>query len=167
MTKRGRIRFLVPWLLAVGCSSHTLEGRVYRAEDVAFRVGPIPASWHRVTLDGPAFAFRDDSAKATIAVNARCHLDGDDVPLKALTEHLFLYFSDQEIENQRSLMLDGREALRTEIVARLDGVPMHYTVYVLKKNWCVYDFMHIAELSSPDASRAEFDRFVVGFRTLD
>jgi hypothetical protein len=166
MTKRGRIRFFLPWLLALGCSSPQFEGRVYRAEDVAFRVGSVPRTWHRIELDGPAFAFRDDAARTTVAVNARCHLDGDDVPLKALTEHLFLHFSDREVKSQRFMKLDGREALRTEIVARLDGVPMHYAVYVLKKNWCVYDFVHIAEPSSPAASREAFDRFVRGFGTL-
>jgi hypothetical protein len=160
------MRFLLPGLLALGCSSTQLEGRVYHGEDVSFRVGPIPESWRRVKLDGPAFAFRDDAAKATVAVNARCHRDGDDVPLKALTEHLFLYFSEREVRSQRTLMLDGREALRTDILARLDGVPMHYTVYVLKKDWCVYDFMYIASPSSPPESREAFERFVRGFGTL-
>jgi hypothetical protein len=139
---------------------------VYRAEDVAFHVGPVPGTWHPIELDGPAFAFRDDAAKTTVAVNARCRLDGDDVPLRALTEHLFLHFSDREVKSQRFMMLDGRETLRTEIVAKLDGVRMHYTVYVLKKNWCVYDFVHIAEPSSPSTSRKAFDRFVRGFGTL-
>ena len=66
-------------------------------------------------------------------------------------------------------MLDARGALRTEMRASLDGVPMHFVAIVLKKNGCVYDFINInpSPLSSAGKqSVAEFDRFVAGFRTL-
>jgi hypothetical protein len=68
--------------------------------------------------------------------------------------------------SQEVLQMDGRDALRTEIRAELDGVPKHYTVYVLKKDGCVYDFLHIADSGAPAESRAEFERFVRGFGTL-
>ena len=57
--------------------------------------------------------------------------------------------------------LDGREALRSELVGKLDGVPKHYLVYVLKKDGCVNDFVQV---SDGDA-KTEFDRFVRGFTT--
>jgi hypothetical protein len=150
--------------LTLGCGSG-LTGRTYRHGDIAFDVGPIPASWHEVDADDAALVFRDNAAEVTVAVNARCHEEGDDVPLKVLTKHLFLEFTDRKLISQRSLELDGRAALRTELFADLDGVPMHFTVYVLKKDWCVYDFMHIAALKSPATSRAQFDQFVAGFAT--
>jgi hypothetical protein len=150
--------------LTVACCSG-LVGRTYRHGDIAFDVGPIPASWRQVDADDAALAFRDDAAKVTVAVNARCREEGDDVPLKALTKHLFLEFTDRKSISERSLELDGRAALRTELFADLDGVPMHFTVYVLKKDWCVYDFMHIATPASPATSRTQFDRFVAGFAT--
>jgi hypothetical protein len=150
--------------MTLGCGGG-LTGRTYRHGDIVFDVGPIPASWSPVDAGDAALAFRDDAAKVTVAVNARCHEETDDAPLKALTKHLFLEFTQREVIGERSLELDGREALRTELRADLDGVPMHFTVYVLKKDWCVYDFMHIATLDSPATSRADFDRFVAGFAT--
>jgi len=57
-----------------------------------------------------------------------------------------------------------------EIEARLDGVSRHFIVTVLKKNGCVYDFLHVdgggasAELS---ASRADFRAMVSGFQTVE
>ncbi|MBN1612456.1 MAG: hypothetical protein JW940_37845 [Polyangiaceae bacterium] len=150
--------------LTAGCGSG-LAGRTYRHGDIAFDIGPIPASWHELDADDAALAFRDEAAKVTVAVNARCHEQGDDVPLEALTKHLFLEFTDRKLIGERSLELDGREALRTELFADLDGVPMHFTVYVLKKDWCVYDFLHIATLDSPATSRSQFDQFVAGFAT--
>lgn len=149
--------------LVVACASNGFDGRTYRSDDMAFRVGPIPPSWRTVTVDGALLAFRDDVAAATIQVGGRCGLDGDDVPLEALTHHLFLHFTARNLVKQEKVDLDGRAALRTELTAALDGVERSYLVYVLKKDGCVYDFIHV----SPSAQgHAEFERFVRGFGTL-
>jgi hypothetical protein len=150
-------------LLTLGCAGSSFDGHVFREGELAFRVGPIPSTWRSVGTDGALLAFRDDTTPATIAVNGRCGLDGDDVPLEALTHHLFLHFTDRKLVSQERLELDGRAALRTELTASLDGVPLQYRIVVLKKDSCVYDFM----LMRPNnGATAEFDRFVNGFETL-
>lgn len=148
--------------LASACGGPAFDGHVYRKGEFAFRVGPVPPSWRAIEVDGTLLAFRDDAEAATVAVSGRCGLDGDDVPLEALTHHLFLHFTDRSLVSQRRLDLDGRAALRTEIVAELDGVPMHYLVYVLKKDGCVYDLVYV----SSNRDGEEFERFVHGFGTL-
>ena len=152
-----------PALLLLACSSSQFDGRVYRSDDLAFRVGPIPAEWRPIEAQNTLLAFRDDRDASTVAVSGRCGKDGDDVPLTALTHHLFLHFTDRSLENQRMVSLDGREALRSELIAELDGVPKHFTVYVLKKDGCVYDFMSIG---AARGSSEDFELFVGGFRTL-
>jgi hypothetical protein len=117
-------------------------------------------------VEGALLAFRDDSHAGTVAMNGRCGLDGDDVPLEALTHHLFLHFTRRTMVSQQRVNLDGRAGLRSELVAELDGVAMNYLVYVLKKDGCVYDFMHVTPTVDP-ARRAEFERFVQGFGTLE
>jgi hypothetical protein len=153
-------------LMLAGCASSGFDGRVYHDEDVRFRVGPVPSAWRKLEVDDSRLAFRDDSANATVAVNGRCGLDGDDVPLTSLTQHLFLQFTDRALTSQTKVSLDGREALRSELSAALDGVKRHYLVYVLKKNGCVYDFMYIST-DSASGSRADFERFVQGFAALE
>jgi len=153
---------LLVGLVAVGCSGSTFDGRVYRSDEISFRVGPVPESWQPIEADSTLLAFRDRSAGATVAVNGRCGKDGDDVPLESLTHHLFLHFTERQITAQDKLALDGRDALRTVLLAKLDGVPKHFTVVVLKKDGCVYDFVRIGH----DASGIEdFERFVQGFST--
>ena len=153
-------------LLLAACASSGFDGHVYKDDDVHFRVGPVPSAWRKLDVDDTRLAFRDDAANATVAVNGRCGLDGDDVPLTSLTQHLFLQFTERTQLSQTKVSLDGREALRTEISAALDGVKKQYLVYVLKKDSCVYDFMYIAADSAP-GSRAEFERFVQGFAALE
>jgi hypothetical protein len=155
------------WLgiMHTACGGSAFNGSVYRDDELAFRVGPQPASWHAIHVDGALLAFRDKNAGATVAVNGRCGVDGDDVPLRALTHHLFLHFTGRRVIDQQSLALDNREALRTEMLADLDGVPRRFIVYVLKKDNCVYDFVWIGATTPPAESAAEFQTFVQGFST--
>ncbi len=150
-------------LLALGCTRPGFDGTTYRDAEVAFRVGPVPPTWHRIEVSETRLAFRDDQAQSLVAVGGRCNRDGDDVPLEALTHHLFLHFTDRSVGSQEHFNLDGREALRTEISAELDGVPRSFVIVVLKKDGCVYDFMLITPPGALDRSRPEFDRFVTGF----
>jgi hypothetical protein len=154
----------LPLLLFVACGGPSFDGRVFRSGDLAFRVGPVPPNWRAIEATGALLAFRDDAAAATVAVNGRCGLDGDDVPLEALTHHLFLQFTDREVVSQSRVDLDGRAALRTEMLAELDGVKKHYVVYVLKKDGCVYDFLYVSP--GADDGKSSFERFVRGFGTL-
>lgn len=149
----------------VSCASSSFDGRVYRNDALAFRIGPQPSAWREIQVEGALLAFRDDVDRATIAVNGRCGVDGDDVPLPALTHHLFLHFTERRVLHQKTLTLDGREALRTDLSAKLDGVPRHFLVYVLKKDGCVYDFMWIGSPASQASARADFESFVLGFST--
>lgn len=148
---------------AVACASSSFDGQTYKNGELAFRVGPVPEDWQSIQAENTLLAFRDRDGSATIAVNGRCGKDGDDVPLESLTHHLFLHFTERQVQTQEKLALDGRDALRTVLLAKLDGVPKHFVVVVLKKDGCVYDFLRIGS----DASGAdEFDRFVRGFSTL-
>jgi hypothetical protein len=158
-------------VVSVGMASALLacaaswNGQVYHGDTMNFRTGAIPPGWRKVDDQDTLLAFRDAGRDLVISVNGRCGKDGDDVPLRALTEHLFLYFTERQIEDQRRLELDGREALRTELSAKLDGVARRFVVYVLKKNGCVYDFILIAPPTLDPAAKGEFDRFVSGFAT--
>jgi hypothetical protein len=166
MSSRRHLPYVALCVFGAGCASNAYDGRIYRNDQLAFRIGPVPESWRPIEASDALLAFRDDAKNATIAVNARCGLDGDDVPLEALTKHLFLQFTQRQVQDQGLVRMDGREALRTQIVAALDGVPKRYTVYVLKKDGCVYDFLHIADDASV-AHEPSFERFVHSFSTLD
>ncbi len=155
-------------LLTSGCGSH-FKNDIYREGPVAFRVPQVPSTWRRIQVEGESLAFRDSREEATISVNGECGKNAPDVPLEALVHHLFLQFTDRHILTQERFMLDGRGALRTELRASLDGVPMHFVAIVMKKNGCVYDFININPTPLTAAGKqsvAEFDRFVAGFRTV-
>ena len=167
-------RFSVPslFLLALlGCGGD--NGGVFREDEgvytdteAEYEIGDLGPAWERVDVAGQNdLAFvRDDGA--VIQVNASCD-PSLDIPLDALTNHLLAGFTDRGDDEQRELVpFAGREAQRTHVTARLDGVERELLLLVLKKDDCVYDFALVAPPGQvfTDA-RAEFEPFVGEFRT--
>jgi hypothetical protein len=151
--------------LSAGCGAETFRDSRYEGQGLAFRVGPRPDSWARLEASHGLLAFRDEGLNATVLLNGRCGVDGEDVPLEALRRHLFLQFTEREVDEERLLSFDGREALYTTLRAKLDGVPKRFAALVLKKDGCVYDFVLVSDPGSFARARADFDRFAMGFHT--
>ena len=151
--------------LASACGGPSLEGNVYRDREARYRIGELGEGWERLSVSGNDLAWRHEGWGAIAQVNASCD-PFQDVPLTALTNHLVIGFTDREWHDQRLVQLDGREALRSRVTARLDGVPRELVLYVLKKDECTYDFALVVA-SGDDWSSAEaaFDGFVAGFTT--
>jgi hypothetical protein len=149
--------------LAAGCGAETFHDSRYEGQGLAFVVGPRPAGWTRLETTHGLLAFRDEGLNATVLLNGRCGVDGEDVPLAALTQHLFLQFTEREVEEKQVIAFDGREALYTTMRAKLDGVSKRFAALVLKKNGCVYDFVLVSEPSTFPRAKADFDRFAMGF----
>ncbi|MBX7194679.1 MAG: hypothetical protein K1X94_21670 [Sandaracinaceae bacterium] len=157
---------LVLGLCACSGASRQLTGSVYRDAEASYRIGPLPGSWQRLTVeDQNDLAWRSEALASVVQVNATCD-PASDIPLPTLTNHLLMGFTEREITTEELVAMDGREALRTRVVARLDGVPRELLLYVMKKDDCVYD---LALVGPPGASfeRAllEFEPFVAGFST--
>jgi len=152
--------------LGSACASTGFDGSVYRGEGFAFRIPPPPAGWTRLETTDAALAFRHEAHRGTVMIHGRCGFDGDDVPLSALTAHLFLQFTERQIETQEVVPFDGREAMHTVLDAKLDGVAMRYDVWVLKKDGCVYDLLSLAPSSSFAGGHDAFTALVRGFATV-
>ena len=153
-------------IASAACGGPTFNGTVYQSDAIAFQVAPPPPAWERIEVTSTALAFRDEAHDATIAVSGRCGKDSDDVPLRSLTQHLFLQFTEREILQQRVVPMDGREAMNTLLVAKLDGVRKKFDVWVLKKDGCVYDLYFVAGPDRFDAGVGAFRQFVSGFATV-
>jgi hypothetical protein len=161
----ARAIVLAAALLGAGCGA-AFDGTTYRGKGIAFEVPAQPESWQALDVSHAAIAFRDVSNDATIAVNGRCGKDAPDVPLVSLTQHLFLQFTEREILTQEVMPFDQREAMHTVMLAKLDGVPKKFDVWVLKKDGCVYDLLFIASPERFEAGIELFRRFAQGFKAL-
>jgi hypothetical protein len=164
----GRAVVLFPLAsLIAGCGAAAprLDEGSYRSGEVAFRVGEPPASWKSIQVEHATLAWRDETHGASILLDARCHERDGDVPLQALTAHLVMGTTERSITSQETVPFDGREAMKTRLRAKLDGVAMDYDLIVLKKDDCVYDFVYVSE-PGPEDGIADFERFVGTFHTV-
>ncbi|NOK18221.1 hypothetical protein [Corallococcus carmarthensis] len=156
---------LVLSALLAGCHRATFEDSVLQKSDVKYRVGPLSNDvWERRGFDDNDLAFveRGDTGRV-IATNSTCR-DHDDPSLQVLTKHLLMGFTERQDLGQRGFTLDGREALRSRYVAKLDGVPISLELVVLKKDNCVFDFSYVAPVGTADARMADFESLFEGFR---
>jgi hypothetical protein len=159
----------IPWLLLVvlaaawGCArTDAFDGAVLRKGAVAIHVGPVPAGWRRVDVEGADLAFRDDARQGSTLFDVRCGRRDDDAPLSVLTEHLVMGTTDREFETEETIPFDGREALRSVLRAKLDGVPRQYEIYVVKKDGCIYDIVYVASPERFAEGAPDFERFARG-----
>jgi hypothetical protein len=146
-----------------GCAT-AFDGQTFHGRGFVFQVPPAPQGWTRMDVSDAALTFQDQANSATVMVNGRCDRDGEDVPLRSLTQHLFIYFTDREIHEEKVVPFDGREAMRTDITAKLDGVPRRFVTWVLKKDKCVYDLTYIAPPETFQTGVGTFDQWATGFR---
>jgi hypothetical protein len=134
-----------------------------RKGDLSIRLGPVPPGWQPLHLEGADVAYRDLAHEGSVMFDVRCHRRDDDAPLAVLTEHLIMGTTERETLNEETVPFDGREALHTRMRAKLDGVPMQYDVYVMKKDGCVHDLVYVAPPGRVAQGEDDFERFARGF----
>ncbi len=151
-----------------GCaSSGSFDAGVFRAGGVDFQIAPLPAGWRRISMTDADLVYRDDSHDASVLINGHCNQGGEDVPLSALTEQLIMGTTERQFRLEETIPMDAREARHTLLSAKLDGVPMDYDIYVMKKNGCIYDLVYVGPPQSVEGGKAAFEQFVRGFHTLE
>jgi hypothetical protein len=152
---------LLAGLASASCAHQdSIHDGVLTKGDIAVRLGPVPADWRPIPISGADLAFRDANHQGSVLIDVRCGQRDGDAPLSVLTEHLIMGTTERAIGAQATIPFDGREAMRTTLDAKLDGVPMRYRIYVMKKDGCVYDLVYVAPPEPFLAGEPAFERFV-------
>ena len=133
--------------------------------DARYAVTPPAGDWKPVSPRGSDLAFFDKNLDAIISSDSLCQ-PSEDPPLAALMMHLLIGFTDIKKQSEAVIPFDGREALKTEYSAKLDGVERRYLIYILKKDGCVYDLVYHAPSAKFDQGKPGFETFVSSFRTV-
>lgn len=147
-----------------GCRRVSFEDSVLSKPEVRYRVGELPKHWRRVWLEDNDLAFAETGTGRALSVNATCK-GHDDPPLPVLTRHLLMGFTERQEVSQHLIAMDGREALRSRFLAKMDGVPVELELVVLKKDNCVFDFSYVAPPGLAAERMADFDALLAGFKS--
>jgi len=164
--RRESARVVLPLLAAIAaCGGGTYEGETYADDEARYRLSDPEGGWSRVEVDGQNdLAWAHASLGAVIQANASCN-PSLDIPLVSLTNHLLIGFTERETLSEELVELAAREALRTHVRAKLDGVPRELLLVVLKKDGCVYDFALVAPPASFGRAQPTYDGMLRTFET--
>ena len=164
LAKRTLLLAIVGLFACGGGGSY--QGGTFSDAEARYAIGQPDADWERLDIGGDNdLAFSHEASNAVIQVNATCD-PSMDAPLSALRNHLLIGWTEREVQSEELIEVDAREALRTHLLAKLDGVPREMVLTVLKKDECVYDFAMVAPPGSAFAqARPTYDRVIAGFHT--
>lgn len=98
-----------------------------------------------------------------IQLHVACDDQGDS-SLEQYTDHLRIDWTEWNVVSQTRERLAGRDALRTVVEAKLDGVERKNELVVVKKNGCLFDLHYSADPAGFGRGRADFQRVLDGFR---
>lgn len=154
------------WVGLGGCPTTGLKGSVYYDGNLRYRVGEIGKDWRFVRVSENNIAYTHETYNAAIQINSTCRKDYEDVPLRILTDHLFYGLTHRKILVQERRRIDARDALYTELTARMDGRPVKAALLVLKKNRCIYDMAYVTLPWNFGLGVGDFYRVIAGFRVL-
>jgi hypothetical protein len=152
-------------LLGVGCANTRWSASAHQlcSGRSCYHVGTLDPPWRLIHRRGAALGFFSPTVGGVILVSASCRDDADAAPLTALTNRLLIGYTERRTLSQDLVALDRREALRTVLEAKLDGVAIILDLYVLKRDGCILDLSLAAPAARYPKGRADFDRFVIAF----
>lgn len=107
--------------------------------------------------------FAPPEERQLVLINSRCGLSNDDVPLVSLTQQLLIGTTARATLREERMEFDGREGLRTFIVAKVDGVPRFFDILIAKKNGCVVDFVRTGPPGDEHNGQGAYDGVIAGF----
>jgi hypothetical protein len=168
----ARLAVLGAALVLTGCRGWRNHGDTFygavagkRAkQETTYTFGSPGDAWRPARdFPGVQVAWVNTELSAIITIHAQCEEQGDS-SLDQYTDHLRIDWTDWVVVSQEKLTLIGRDALRTVVNGRLDGIPRTNELVVVKKNGCLFDLIYSASPAYFDAGRADFAQVVAGFQ---
>jgi hypothetical protein len=165
---QAKLAFLVCFslLTASSCAGTSYRAGTYTLDGVRFVLGDLPPEWKKVYGERGLTWRRADTKGTIITVNVSCRRVGD-APLEVLTNHLLFGLTERNFELRELVPYLGREAERTLVSAKLDGVPVRLSTMVLKRNRCIYDAFYAAAPDRFESHRGEFEHMLAGLEVVE
>lgn len=156
MKKLSLIFCLLPCLLS--CQSNP---KLIKKQHRQYGIGQINETWRQKNFSGADLFFEHQNKNAAIFFSSQCD-NISDSPLEALTSQILVGLTNINVKTQNKIDLAGREALLSEIEAKMDGVPRFLKIMVLKKNGCVFDGVFSSSLANKELKQ-DFDALITDF----
>ena len=132
--------------LAIIIALHLITSTACRKQQVRlerYKIDKPAGEWRSVKSGSADYAWYNAKIGATIYVDSNCEQRFEDRPLHDSLYSMTAGIRNREEPIERSLFLDGREAVMLQTRGNLDGVDIQMAVVALAKNQCLFDFVYI------------------------
>lgn len=156
-----RFSLAITTLFVISCVSTHYSNGLLKTRDTQYQIAEPKDTWKAISIKGIDRAWMN-ADKATLMINSSCH-ESSDPSLIALTGHLLIGMTDQQIIEQKTIPSSGREALESTVSVKIDGVERQMKIFVLKKDKCIYDIVLASPKSTFDIAVSDFDTLIASF----
>ncbi len=154
--------FLGLALLLSSCVSVNIKPKA-AARSTEYKYQAPDSSFTKLDHDQTDLAWQNQKNGNTIAVLSECS-ENRDPSLNDLENEMLQVLSNTKISSTQNLVFEDREALRSVIEGKVDGIPVKVDVLTFKKNSCAYTLTYMGRANGFDKDQVVFERFLKGFK---
>lgn len=132
-----------------------------KASGVEYKAPPKP--FEKDSRNEVDAAWKNSKNGNVISYLSDCN-DPTDPPLEQIVAGITSGLADLKVMEESSPMVQDREAKRVHASGKVDGVPSEIELLAFKRNHCIYILSYIGVKKAFSENRAEFNRFVDGFK---
>ena len=148
--------------LLMGCVSVNLPAPSQRKAQATYANPPVP--FVKANVESTADAvWRNPKNGNNISYFSQCD-DKADPELESIRNELALGLHDYHVLSSNRFPYNGREALRSVIKGKVDGVETQMDVVVFKRNNCIYTLSLVGLAAKAQEDGKIFSQFVEGFQ---
>jgi hypothetical protein len=150
------------FLFSAGCVSVNLKPKSAQ-HSTDYKYFAPDASFQKIESEQTDLAWQNQKSGNTIAVLTECS-ETSDPTLADLEEDMTQVLSEPKVVKTENLMFEEREALRSLIDGKVDGIAVKVDVLTFKKNSCSYTLTYMGRAQGFEKEHAAFDSFLKGFK---
>lgn len=157
--------FLLSTLTSACVSVNFGGGKVNRSEAYDFQNPPYPFRSEAGPGDSGSVdhLWRNPINANTISVFSDCTQSGRS-SLTAVQKGILGGVSQLEVLSSERMTFNNREAIRSVVSGKVEGVDTQIEMLLFEKNACVYALSYLALKSNFSADQSAFKEFIKGFR---
>lgn len=146
----------------LGCASLDITIEEKKSEN--YKIAVLPKYWKAIQDTQADASFSSSRSAATIFINSLCE-KYNNASLDILSQNLLRGVDDVEVEVEEFVTLAKRKAKHTVAQGSLDGVQIKMNIYVLRKDYCLYDFTYTARPEHYEKDLKDFENLLRSFKT--
>lgn len=145
-----------------GCVSVSIGNKNMRKSSSVEFVAP-KKPFEKIDLKSADQAWQNRQTGTTLSYLSVCN-DASDPSLDALRSSTLQGLEELSIKSENKFQYNSREAIKSEVSGKLDGVEVVVKMVIFKKNYCNYTISMVGLKGKSESDFVVFDDFTTGFR---